>query len=60
MNELNVGDKVQKRTGYRWPGEVVAVFKTLRGERRVVVECTVKEVAGALHIYSEEQLIRIS
>jgi hypothetical protein len=34
----------------------VAVFSTLKGETRVVVECTVPEVAGALHIYSPSQL----
>ena len=56
---LHVGDAVQKRSGYKWPGVVVAVFQTLAGERRVVVECTVPEVAGALHIYNEAQLERI-
>lgn len=53
---LKVGDKVQKVRGYRWPGEVVSVFVTLGGEYRVVVECTVPEVAGALHIYSFDQI----
>ena len=50
------GDKVEKINGYKWPGEVVASFVTLAGEHRVVVECTVPEVAGALHIYSPHQL----
>jgi hypothetical protein len=49
---FQVGDEVENVRGYRWPGKVVAVFTTLAGERRVVVECTVPEVAGALHIYS--------
>lgn len=53
---MKVGDRVQKVRGYKWPGIVVAVFNTLAGERRVVVECTVPEVTGALHIYNEEQL----
>jgi hypothetical protein len=53
---MQIGDKVQKVKGYKWPGVVVAVFDTLAGKRRVVVECTVPEVAGALHIYNEEQL----
>jgi len=53
---LNIGDKVEKVSGYKWPGVVVAVFDTLSGERRVVVECTVEEVKGALHIYNEGQL----
>jgi hypothetical protein len=53
---FSIGDRVQKIKGYRWPGVVVSVFSTLKGETRVVVECTVPEVAGALHIYSPEQL----
>lgn len=56
IESLAVGDKVEKIKGYRWPGEVVAVFDTLAGKRRVVVECTVPEVKGALHIYNEDQL----
>ena len=53
---LAVGDKVQKVKGYSWPGVVVAVFKNLKGVTRVVVECTIPEVKGALHIYSLDQL----
>ena len=56
---LAVNDHVEKITGYRWPGMVVAVFYTTRGELRVVVECTVPEVRGALHIYSPQQLRKI-
>lgn len=56
MRNLKVGDRVQKIRGYRWPGIVVAVFDTLAGERRIVVECTVPDVAGALHIYNPEQV----
>ena len=55
--KLKVGDKVEKVSGYKWPGIVVSVFDTLAGERRVVVECTTIEVAGALHIYNEKQLM---
>ena len=55
--QLKVGDKVEKISGYKWPGIVVSVFDTLAGERRVVVECTTIEVAGALHIYNEKQLM---
>lgn len=51
-----VGERVHKRTGYKWPGIVVSVFQTLSNETRVVVECTVPEVQGALHIYSPDQL----
>lgn len=56
MSKFAVGDKVQKSSGYRWPGVVVSVFATIAGQTRYVVECTVPEVAGALHIYSESQL----
>lgn len=55
--QLKVGNKVEKVSGYKWPGIVVSVFDTLAGERRVVVECTTIEVAGALHIYNEKQLM---
>lgn len=54
-----VGDSVRKRTGYQWPGVIVAAFETRAGHRRYVVECTVPEVAGALHIYSAEQLEKV-
>jgi hypothetical protein len=54
-----VGDKVEKTHGYSWPGEVRAVFTTLAGHTRLVVECTVSEVSGALHIYSPEQLRKV-
>ena len=57
MALLAVGDKVEKTSGYKCPGVVVSVFDTLLGERRVVVECTVSEIAGALHIYNEKQLM---
>ena len=56
MALLAVGDNVEKVSGYKWPGVVVSVFDTLSGERRVVVECTVAEITGALHIYNEKQL----
>lgn len=54
--QFKVDDRVEKVSGYKWPGVVVSVFDTLAGERRVVVECTVAEIAGALHIYNEKQL----
>ena len=57
---MKIGDKVQKVRGYKWPGVVVSVFETLAGAQRVVVECTVPEVAGALHIYNADQLEIIS
>lgn len=53
---MTIGDTVRKTRGYAWPGVIVADFTTLSGQRRLVVECTTPEVAGALHIYNEDQL----
>jgi len=53
---LETGDTVKKIKGYAWPGVIVARFTTLAGKTRYVVECTVPEVKGALHIYSPEQI----
>lgn len=53
---MKIGDRVHKTKGYKWPGIIVADFTNLAGQRRIVVECTVPEVAGALHIYIPEQL----
>lgn len=53
---LKVGDKVEKITGYPFPGVVVSLFTTLTGQPRFVVECTVEDVAGCLHIFSRTQL----
>lgn len=55
-HELMVGEKVENIKGYKWPGVVVAIFKTTSGEWRVVVECTSKAVKGALHIYNLDQI----
>lgn len=57
---IKIGDRVEKIDGYKWPGVVVAVFKTTSGERRLVVECTAQAVAGALHIYSPGQLVKLN
>lgn len=53
---MKPGDRVEKIKGYKWPGVILASFTTTRGEHRLVVECTVPEVAGALHIYAPEQI----
>lgn len=58
MTVFEVGDKVQKTKGYKWPGVVVSKFYTLDGALRYVVECVVPEVKGALHIYAPEQLTK--
>lgn len=57
---MKVGDRVIKVTGYKWPGVIVSSFSTLEGRPRYVVECTVPEVAGALHIYAPEQIVVVN
>jgi len=47
---------VQKRSGYKYPGMVMAVFVTRAGETRYVVEAIHPDFEGMLHIFSEEQL----
>ena len=54
---FEVGDRVEKRRGYKYPGVVVAVFTKLDGQTRYVVESTVFETRGMLHIFSFDQLI---
>ena len=51
------GDRVEKRSGYRFPGIVRAAFTTISGEWRYVVEADNDDFAGMLHIYSASQLI---
>lgn len=54
---FRINDRVGKISGYKWPGKVVSVFTRLSGDARYVVECTIPEASGALHIYSEGQLV---
>lgn len=53
---MKVGDRVEKVSGYQWPGVIIMIGRTTAGKERIVVECTVPEVAGALHIYAPEQV----
>ena len=52
MSKFRVGDIVCKPKGYRFDSIIVAVFKTLADETRVVAE----NADGLLHIFNEEQL----
>jgi hypothetical protein len=54
--QTTIGKKVNKVSGYRYPGEVVAVFNNKAGETRFVVEATGEEYAGMLHIFNQNQL----
>lgn len=56
MAHFKLGDQVEKRSGYKWPGVVVSAFLTMDAQVRYVVECTEPAVKGALHIYNASQL----
>ena len=51
---MKTGDKVSKPKGYSFDGIIVSVFKTTKGETRIVAEL---ENNGMLHIFSESQLV---
>lgn len=51
--KFQIGDKVYKPKGYKFPGIVVALFTTTSGEKRIVAEL---EDNGMLHIFAETQL----
>ena len=54
---VQVGDKVEKISGYLFPGVIVAKFRKLDNrQERFVVECTESSVRGMLHIFRENQL----
>ena len=51
--KFEIGDKVYKPKGYKFPGVVVSNFTPTSGEIRVVAEL---DDNGMLHIFSESQL----
>ena len=38
---VKIGDTVEKIGGYKWPGIIVAVFKTIDGKVRSIGRCRV-------------------
>lgn len=50
---MKIGDKVDKISGYRFPGTIVSKYETLKGEVRYVVEM---DEYGLQHIFNESQL----
>jgi hypothetical protein len=56
---FEVGDLVRKRSGYEYPGVIVAVFTTRAGQVRYVVEADHPSFSGMLHIFDGKQLERI-
>jgi len=55
--QFHVGQCVQKRSGYRYPGVVIGICATRAGAVRYVVEADHPSFRGMLHIFSGEQLI---
>jgi hypothetical protein len=53
MSKFTVGDKAIKTKGYEFPCTIVAVFKTTKGDTRIVGEM---DGYGLLHIFNEDQL----
>lgn len=51
--KFKIGDKAYKPKGYKFPCTIVSVFKTVKGNIRVVAEM---DEFGLLHIFNEEQL----
>ncbi len=53
ISKFRIGNKASKLKGYKFPCTIVSVFKTLKGETRVVGEM---DEYGLLHIFNEDQL----
>ena len=53
--QLEVGARVYKLSGYEFDSTVVAVFTNLAGDERVV--CELDQIPGLLHIFSPSQLM---
>jgi len=53
MTKFKIGDLVFKPKGYQFPGTIVSIFQTTKGETRIVAEMRDN---GMLHIFNESQL----
>jgi hypothetical protein len=56
--EFEVYEYVQKKTGYKYPGMIMAKFTTRSGAIRYVVEAIHPDFNGMLHIFNGTQLVR--
>lgn len=54
--KFKVGDKAIKTKGYSFPCTIVSVFKTKKGDIRIVGEM---DNYGLLHIFNEDQLEKV-
>ena len=55
--KFKVGDMARKPKGYEFPCTIVSVFKTKKGNIRVVGEM---DNYGLLHIFNEDQLVKVN
>jgi hypothetical protein len=56
VQSYDLGDKVNKRDGYKYPGVIVSVFTTLDGKVRYVVEADHPDFRGMLHIFGDNDI----
>jgi hypothetical protein len=56
--EFQLYEYVRKKTGYRYPGMIMAKFTNRSGATRYVVEAIHPDFNGMLHIYNGAQLER--
>lgn len=56
LHPWSPGMKVEKVSGYKFPGVVLAPFYTLSGKLRYAVEAEGEGFEGMIHIFSPEQL----
>jgi hypothetical protein len=60
MNDFAIYSYVKKRTGYKFPGMVMAKFYTRAGVLRYVVEAIDENYTGMLHIFNDSQLVPLN
>ena len=56
---MKIGQIINKKSGYKFKGEIVSVFKNLKGETRIVAEhldSNTTESSGMLHIFNPSQV----
>ena len=56
---FDIGQKVTKKKGYAWTGQIIGVLENSRGQIRVCAEqdgTQTETSAGSIHIYNESQL----
>lgn len=54
---FHLGQKVQKRNGYRYPGFIDSRYRTRAGLIRYDVEADHPDFEGMIHIFAEDQLV---